>query len=116
MTALRHCWWLALPLVLAGCGRETAPPAISAAVVQQPAQAAIMASGPPAPLDEPVPTPPLDAGPVVWQPGHWRLSGDAWVWQPGGYVPPPPGQTTWIPGHWIQQPSGTWSWIEGHWA
>ena len=59
---------------------------------------------------------PQGMGPVVWQPGHWRFSGNTWAWQPGQYVPPPPGQTTWVPGRWAQQPTGGWAWLEGHWA
>ena len=80
--------------VLVGCVREEAPP----------------------PQSELVPTPPVDAGPVVWQPGHWLLSGSNWVWQAGQYVPPPPGETTWVPGRWAQQSTGAWTWLEGHWA
>jgi hypothetical protein len=117
MAALRHCWWLAAPVILAGCVREVAaPPATSAVVVQQPAQTIVAPGPPPAPRAELVPTPPPGAGPVVWQPGHWRLSGNTWAWEPGQYVPPPPGQTTWVPGRWMRQSTGTWSWVEGHWA
>ena len=25
---------------------------------------------------------------MVWQPGHWALSDDNWVWRPGQYVAP----------------------------
>ena len=117
MATLRHCWWLAVPVMLAGCVQEEAPPATSSVVVRPPAQAVEVAPGPPpAPHAELVPTPPPDVGPRVWQPGHWRLSGNAWAWQPGNYVPPPPGQTTWVPGRWMELPTGTWSWVEGHWA
>ena len=63
---------------------------------------------PPPPQSELVPPPPPGAGPVVWQPGHWLLSGNNWAWQPGQYVPPPPGETTWVPGRWAQQPTGGW--------
>jgi hypothetical protein len=80
---------------------------------------AVAPGPPPAPHAELVPPPPPGAGPVVWQPGHWQYTGIAgheWAWQPGQYVPPPPGQTTWIPGHWTQQPTGGWTWMEGHWA
>jgi hypothetical protein len=86
---------------------------------QQYATFAAAPGPPPPPHSELVPPPPDGAGPVVWQPGHWQFSGDPgnpWSWQPGQYVPPPPGQTTWIPGRWMQQPTGSWSWVDGHWA
>ncbi|HET6198465.1 MAG TPA: hypothetical protein VFE12_22060 [Acetobacteraceae bacterium] len=114
--------WLALPAVaaLVGCVREHPAPQETRIIVQPPAQpqaTAIMAPGPPPPpQSELVPPPPPGAGPVVWQPGHWILSGSNWAWQPGQYVPPPPGETTWVPGRWAQQPTGGWTWIEGHWA
>ena len=102
---------------LAGCVRDQ-PPSRTTQVIVQPPQAmtTINPSPPPPPQSELVPTPPPGVGPVVWQPGHWLLSGSNWVWQRGQYVPPPPGQTTWVPGQWAQQPSGGWMWLEGHWA
>ena len=113
---------LALPALAcspAACGSETAAahvPDHCPAPAQPVATAAIAPGPPPPPQSELVPTPPVGAGPVVWQPGHWLLSGNNWVWQPGQYVPPPPGQTTWVPGRWLQQPTGGWMWLEGHWA
>jgi WXXGXW repeat (2 copies) len=112
---------LALPALVAvtGCVRHP-PPATSQIIVQPSAQpvatAVIAPQAPPPPQSELVPTPPPGAGAVVWQPGHWLLSGNNWVWQSGQYVPPPPGQTTWVPGRWLQQPTGGWMWAEGHWA
>jgi hypothetical protein len=111
--------WLAVPALaaLAGCVREHAAPRDTQIIVQPPAQQAIIAPGPPPPAQsELVPPPPPGAGPVVWQPGHWLLAENNWRWQPGQYVPPPPGQTTWVSGRWAQQPSGGWMWVEGHWA
>ncbi len=104
--------------LLAGCVREETAPQRTSQVIVQPQQPATVATPgpPPPPQSELVPTPPVDAGPVVWQPGHWLLSSNSWVWQPGQYVPPPPGQTTWVPGRWMQQPAGAWAWLEGHWA
>ena len=105
---------LALPalVALAGCAREEPPPRTTQIIVQpQPQADAVLVPGPPpSPQSELVPTPPPGAGAVVWQPGHWRLSGNDWVWQPGQYVPPPPGQTTWVPGRWMA--TGP----ECHWA
>jgi WXXGXW repeat (2 copies) len=111
--------WIALAASfgLAGCVHEdAAPPRTSQLVVQMPDQLATSPGPPPPPHSELVPPPPPDMGPVVWQPGHWQLSGTGWIWQSGRYVPPPVGQTTWVPGRWLQQPSGSWSWVEGHWA
>ena len=117
-----HPACLALPALVAlfGCGRSELPPRTTQIIVQPPAQSAVATAvtapgPPPPPQSELVPTPPIGAGPVVWQPGHWLLSGSNWVWQPGQYVPPP-GQTTWVPGQWMQQPGGGWMWLEGHWA
>ena len=106
-----HPACLALPALVAlfGCGRSEPQPRTTQIIVQPPAQSAVATAvtapgPPPPPQSELVPTPPVGAGPVVWQPGHWLLSGSNWVWQPGQYVPPPPGQTTWVPGQWMQQP------------
>jgi WXXGXW repeat (2 copies) len=114
---------LALPalVVLFGCGRSESPPRTTQIIDQPPAQlaqaTAVIAPGPPPPpQSELVPPPAIGTGPVVWQPGHWLLSGNNWVWRPGQYVPPPPGQTTWVQGQWFQQPGGRWTWLEGHWA
>ena len=80
--------WLALPAVaaLVGCVREHPAPQETRIIVQPPAQpqaTAIMAPGPPPPpQSELVPPPPPGAGPVVWQPGHWILSGSNWATRP----------------------------------
>ena len=84
-----HPACLALPALVAlfGCGRSEPPPRTTQIIVQPPAQqaqaAAVIAPGPPPPpQSELVPTPPVGVGPVVWQPGHWLLSGNNWAWQP----------------------------------
>jgi hypothetical protein len=111
---------LILPAIvgLAGCGRDE--PRTTQVIVQPPAQPQVTAmvapAPPPPPRSELVPPPPVGAGPVVWQPGHWMVSGNSWVWQSGQYAPPPQGETTWVPGRWLQQPTGGWVWQEGHWA
>jgi hypothetical protein len=115
---------LLLPAVLGLSACVTIPAERETRVIVQPApqqvSTVLAAPGPPPPPhSELVPPPPQGAGAVVWQPGHWQYSGmpnNPWSWQPGQYVPPPPGQTTWIPGHWTQQPTGAWNWNEGHWA
>jgi hypothetical protein len=107
-------------MMLGACVREQAPARSAQVLVQRPAQPAattvVVPRPPPPPQSELVPPPPAGVGPVVWQPGHWLLSGNNWVWQPGHYMPPPAGQTTWVPGQWLQQPTGGWVWMEGHWA
>ena len=118
-----HDAWLVAPVVLAlvGCGSPEPTPSTTQIIVQPPTEQlpgrSLVAPGPPPPRQADfVPPPSPGMGPVVWQPGHWRYSGDTWLWQPGQYTPPPPGQTTWIPGRWIQQSTGGWVWMEGHWA
>jgi hypothetical protein len=115
-----HCAQLALPalVVLAACGHDE--PARTTQVIVQPqpqAQPVVAApAAPPPARSELVPPPPVGVGPVVWQPGHWLLSGNNWTWQPGQYVTPPAGETTWIPGQWVQQPAGGYQWLDGHWS
>ena len=109
------CLALVVAPAIAGCVHREAPPRTTQVIVQPPAQTATVVSPgpPPAPQSELVPTPPVGSGPVVWQPGHWMLSGNSWAWQTGQYVPPPPGETTWVPGRWLQPPTGGWVWMEG---
>jgi hypothetical protein len=106
-------------LALTGCGRNE-PQRTTQVIVQPPTQQvqspSVVAPGPPPPAQTETVPPPSGTGPVVWQPGHWRFSGNQWFWQPGQYVPPPTGQATWIPGRWVQQPAGGWVWQDGHWA
>jgi hypothetical protein len=107
-------------LALSGCGSEE-PQRTTQVIVQPPAQQqpspSVAAPGPPPPVqNEVVPPAPSGSGSVVWRPGHWRYSGNQWLWQPGQYVSPPAGQTTWIPGRWAQQPGGGWVWVDGYWA
>jgi hypothetical protein len=118
-----HDMFVVAPVLIAlvGCGRPEPQPQATQIIVQPPPEqlqsSSLVAPGPPPPpQSELVPPPSPGMGPVVWQPGHWRVSGNAWVWQSGQYVPPPPGQTTWIPGRWAQQSTGGWVWMEGHWA
>ena len=37
----------------------------------------------PAPMAETMPKPPVSAEPLIWQPGHWDWTGNAYVWIPG---------------------------------
>jgi hypothetical protein len=107
--------WLALPALVAlfGCGRSEPPQRTTQIIVQpqaQPVQAtAVVAPGPPPPpQSELVPPPPVGAGPVVWQPGHWLLSGKttSWAWQPDNTARRRPGPDDMGAGQWMQQPGG----------
>ena len=110
--------YLALPAlaILVGCVRDGSPPPRTTQVIVQPQHSRPRWSS----RDR------LRRRKANWcrrrpsMPGRWSgsraigwLSGTSWVWQPGQYVPPPPGQTTWVPGRWMQQPSGGWTWLEG---
>ena len=105
---------------LVGCApqepQRTTQIIVQPPVGQVPTDSLVAPGPPPPPQAELVPPPSPGMGPVVWQPGHWRFSGNTWVWQNGRYVPPPPGETTWVPGQWAQQTTGGWVWMEGHWA
>ena len=100
----RVTWGVAsLPALalLAGCVATAPPPTPTQIVVQQPPSQVMLAPGPPPPPNaELVPPPPQGAGPVVWQPGHWRYTGIAgaqWAWVQGQYMPPPPGMSILAP-------------------
>ena len=96
------------------------PPQPTRVVVQTaPAAPAVLPAAPPPAQSELVPPPPLGAGTVAWQPGHWSYSGatdNPWIWEQGHYVPVPPGRAVWVLGYWAQQANGGWVWMQGHWA
>lgn len=111
---------LAAVVSLVGCVREQPALTPTAQVIvrqpEQPVARLVSPAPPPPPHSELAPPPPQGAGPVVWQPGHWTLGDNGWMWHAGQYEPPPPGETTWVPGRWVQQSSGGWIWRQGHWA
>jgi hypothetical protein len=51
----------------------------------------------------------------TWIPGHyeWRPTDRTYVWVPGTWTVPPPGQG-WVPGHWEMRPEGS-VWVDSHW-
>jgi hypothetical protein len=112
---------LILPVTvgLAACAPYP-PPQTTQVIMRQP-QPAVVAVAPmatPPPEAELVPPPPVSSVPTVWQPGHWRYTGDPveqWAWQPGQYVAMPTGAHTWVPGQWQAQ-NGSFVWQEGHWG
>ena len=65
---------------------------------------------PPPPRAEMVPGPRHG---YVWQPGHYRWTGVAYVWVPGRWV----GRRTthWVEGRWAFR-YGAWHWVPGHWG
>ena len=54
------------------------------------------------------------SGDHVWIKGHWRRSGNEWVWVPGRWVKPAKREARWEPGKW-EYKNGSWVWVEGHW-
>ncbi|MGE0221961.1 MAG: hypothetical protein AB7F35_07900 [Acetobacteraceae bacterium] len=72
---------------------------------------------PPVPplMVETMPKPPVSAEPLVWQPGHWNWTGNAYVWAPGQYVPAAGHGPNWRPGYWGRTGS-EWKWNPPHWT
>lgn len=108
---------LSAAVVLTGCAE---PPRTTQVIIQQPGQLTPPLSPvpPPTPQPELVPPPPPSSVPTVWQPGHWRYTGEPtapWSWVGGQYVAVPPGAHSWVQGQWVQESNG-WIWQEGHWA
>jgi hypothetical protein len=67
----------------------------------------------PPPRYEAVPPPP--PGPrSVWEPGHWRWDGHAYVWIGGRYVGYRPNYHHYVHGGWVRRGPG-WVWIPAHW-
>jgi hypothetical protein len=90
---------LALGLGLAGC--VAAPPPSPCPAV------------PPLPI-EVMPKPPVSATPLVWQPGQWIWTGNAYAYQQGVWAPRLGGSTTWMPGFWTMAPGGACHWNSAH--
>ena len=49
----------------------------------------------------------------VWEPGHYRWTGSAYVWVPGRWIGHRHGR--WVEGHWAFR-YGAWHWVPGHWG
>jgi hypothetical protein len=58
--------------------------------------------------------PPPPRGPrYVWQPGHWRWTGNRYVWFQGRYIPRGRHYARFVPGHWGRR-YGQWVWVPQH--
>jgi WXXGXW repeat (2 copies) len=68
----------------------------------------------PAPMAETMPKPPVSAEPLIWQPGHWDWTGNAYVWIPGQYVSAVGHGNRWIGGFWEPTDTGQ-VWHPAHW-
>lgn len=62
-----------------------------------------------------VPKPPVSATPLIWQPGHWEWTGNAYAWIQGRWVERAGHGTLWQDGFWSNV-NGVWTWIPGHWV
>ncbi len=73
-------------------------------------------SHPPVPalIPETIQKPPINAEPLIWQPGHWDWTGGGYVWANGQYVPAQGHGHRWVSGWWSRTPTG-WVWQPPHW-
>ena len=57
----------------------------------------------------------VSPGPTyVWTRGHWRWTGNNYVWVSGAWVVRPRTTAVWVEGHWAQRGAG-YLWVAGHW-
>jgi WXXGXW repeat (2 copies) len=68
---------------------------------------------PPPPTTEIIPKPPVSEQPLIWEPGHYDWTGNAYLWQSGKYVPRD-GHSMWMPGYWSGA-NGSYVWVPAHW-
>ncbi len=89
--------WALLASLLAGCATAPAPhPAV-----------------PPLRSEE-VPAPPRTRTVMIWQPGHWDWTGEAYAWAPGEWVERAAHGTLWQDGYWSVA-AGNSVWVPAHW-
>ena len=65
-------------------------------------------------LSEEVPAPPRTRTVVIWQPGHWDWTGQAYAWMPGEWVERAGHGTLWQDGYWSIA-TGNPVWVPAHW-
>ena len=100
---------------LAACSAPPAPPAEAArAASDEPRTPVVAAPRPPPPRRAEIP-PPAPSPHALWEFGHWRWSGQQYVWVPGYYAERPSPTVNWIPGYWEQRPEG-WIRVDDQWA
>jgi hypothetical protein len=85
-------------------------------ISDQPAQGAVVAKEPPAPIDELPPEEKPAGDNVQWIPGYWAFDEEAkdFLWVSGFWRDVPPGRR-WVPGHWQEADQG-WVWTSGFWG
>jgi hypothetical protein len=68
---------------------------------------------PPARAETP-PLPPVSDQSMIWQPGYWDWTGNAYAWREGRWVGRAGHGSNWVPGAWAPV-DGTYSWVPAHW-
>ena len=63
---------------------------------------------------EEVPAPPRTRSVVIWRPGHWDWTGEAYAWAPGEWVERAGHGTLWQDGYWSAA-AGNPVWVPAHW-
>src|SRR5262245_51361198 len=104
----RHiCRAIAGAIVLAGLVGATS------ACIESVSGRIYVATGPPAPVVEPVLVAPEPG--YIWLPGYYAWNGAAYVWVPGRWERPPRVRARWVPAHWEHSRKYGWYFVEGHW-
>jgi hypothetical protein len=73
----------------------------------------VVAEGPPVPIVEVEPAPPVTIVDPFWIAGWWGWEG-RWVWHPGYWTHRPRPGAVWVPHAWVRDPHG-WVHSGGHW-
>ena len=102
-------------ILIVGVAACAPPPAAEVTIPQSRVMAEIKIAPPPPRSEEIPPPPPGQDSMVRWDPGHWRYTGNDWVWVQGHYIARPSQVANWVPGHWAQAADGGWVWEQGHW-
>jgi hypothetical protein len=55
-----------------------------------------------------------DPAHYVWRPGHWKWTGNDYVWQDGYFMARPSMTALWSHDQWVQRRYG-WTFVPGHW-
>ncbi|MBK6463478.1 MAG: YXWGXW repeat-containing protein [Myxococcales bacterium] len=79
-----------------------------------PARGVVVSGPPPAPLDEPRPTPPPSRTRTAWVGGYWHWTGMHYAWIPGHWDAAPPG-ASWVAPRYFQE-GGQYLYEGGGWS